>query len=412
VKAATHTTTLGEILASADSGFASGDNLQNGVAQLRMNNVTRAGTLDWSAIRRVPADVRKIEKYSLRPGDIVFNSTNSPDLVGKTALFHGFNEPVLFSNHFLRLRVDGKCAEPGFIAFWLNRCWLHRTFENLATRWVNQASVRKDDLLELRIPLPVLSEQKRIARLLEQADRLRHTRRYALELSDTFLPGVFLKLFGDPGMNPKKFPLKQVETLFSETRDGVKCGPFGSALKKHEYVSEGIPVWTVDCVGENEFHEDNCLYITPAKYDELSAYSAENNDILVSRAGTVGRMSIVQTNHPRSIIHSNLIRLSLDPTKCQPIFFVTLMTHFASSVGRLKRGQEGAYTFMSTSSLPELQIPSPPPELQTRFAELVERHERLRAKQREALRQAEHLFQALLQEAFGDKNNRSTSAEN
>ena len=261
-----------------------------------------------------------------------------------------------------------------------------------------------DDVEALEIPLPDMSEQRRIAGELERADGLRRNRRHALELADTFLPAAFLQLFGDPGTNQKKFPLEQVETVFSEKRDGVKCGPFGSALKKHEYVSNGIPVWTVDCIGKNEFFGDNCLYITPAKYEELRAYSAENNDILVSRAGTVGRMAIVQTKYPQSIIHSNVIRLSLNPAKCQPVFFVTLMTHFASRVGRLKRGQEDAYSFMNTSTLGELQIPLPPPELQTRFAELVERHERLRSVQRESLRQAEHLFQALLHQTFKTDN--------
>lgn len=76
------------------------------------------------------------------------------------------------------------------------------------------------------------------------------------------------------------------------------------------------------------------------------------------------------------------------------------MTFFAERVGPLKRGQEDAYTFMNTGRLAELRIPLPPIALQQQFALLVERHERLRAVQREALRQAQHLFQSLLQRAF------------
>jgi type I restriction enzyme S subunit len=214
------------------------------------------------------------------------------------------------------------------------------------------------------------------------------------------LPAVFLELFGDPAENPNGFDRVQVEEHFAPDRDGAKCGPFGSALKKHEYVTTGVPVWTMDNVGENEFHEGGCLFITEQKFKELSAYGVQNGDILISRAGTVGRMGIVRTKHPRSIIHTNIIRLSLNPARVLPIYFVTLMTWFAPRVARLKRGQEDAYTFMSTGTLGELLIPVPPLSLQQKFAGLVERVERLRSVQRESLRQAEHLFASLLHHAF------------
>jgi type I restriction enzyme S subunit len=329
------------------------------------------------------------------PGVVLFSKDGT---VGKVHVVR-HDRPFAALSSIALLRPDKSQVDSDYLGFAMRSPAILKDAVNRKTGSALQRIILAD-LKEVSVPLPNLSEQRRIVGELERADGLRRIRRYALELADTFHPAAFLQLFGDPGTNPKDFPLEQVESVFSEKRDGVKCGPFGSALKKHEYVSGGIPVWTVDCIGKNEFFAENCLYITPAKYEELRAYSAENNDILVSRAGTVGRMAIVQTKYPQSIIHSNVIRLSLNPAKCQPVFFVTLMTHFASRVGRLKRGQEDAYSFMNTSTLGELQIPLPPPELQTRFVELVERHERLRSVQRESLRQAEHLFQSLLHQAF------------
>lgn len=282
--------------------------------------------------------------------------------------------------------------------------WLYYTLLKLDLTRLNKSAavpgLNRDDAYEQRIPFPDVPNQQRIAALLDQADRLRRTRRYALELTGKFLPAAFLELFGDPATNERGFGRVQVEGLFAEDRDGAKCGPFGSALKKHEYVESGIPVWTMNNVGANEFVEEGCLYITQQKFAELAAYDAQNGDILISRAGTVGRMAVVRTGQPRSIIHSNIIRLSLNPTVVLPIYFVSLMTWFAPRVARLKRGQEDAYTFMSTGSLGELQIQLPPLALQQKFAALVDRMERLRAAQREALRQAEHLFASLLQRAF------------
>ncbi len=260
--------------------------------------------------------------------------------------------------------------------------------------------VTKEIMEAVEIPYRDMPEQKLIAEMLKSADNLRQMRRYALDINDTVLPSVFLKFFGDPFHNPNNYSLYQVEELFPNNKDGVKCGPFGSALKKDEYVSSGIPVWTVDCVGANEFREDKCFYITPQKYEELKAYTVRNGDIIVSRAGTVGRMAIVKTSYEKSIIHSNTIRLSLDPTKCLPEYFVILMTYFASKIGKLKTGQEDAYTFMNTSTLSELRIPLPPMPLQIKYVEGIRNHEGLHTTQVESLRQAEHLFQSLLHEVF------------
>src|ERR1700730_6768223 len=105
---------LGELLDAAVTGFACGKRAPNGVIQLRMNNVTRRGVFDWSSVIRVPATTTLIEQYALRSCDVLFNNTNSAELVGKTAYFGGFSEPVLFSNHFTRLRTKADLLAADF----------------------------------------------------------------------------------------------------------------------------------------------------------------------------------------------------------------------------------------------------------------------------------------------------------
>lgn len=340
----------------------------------------------------------KFAEKAIQNGDtLILNAAHNAEYVGSKSFFAcGSAVGALATGEWLLLRPEGKCADSRFIFYWSQHSETRRKLADL----VKGIHLYPADVAGLPIPLPDLAEQKRITGLLEQADRLRQTRRYALGLSDTFLPAAFLEFFGDPAKNPKGFPMQRIETVFDKRREGAKCGPFGSALKKNEYVPQGIPVLTMDNVGQNEFYERGCLYITPSKFEELKAYDARNGDILVSRAGTVGRMAIVNTKHERSIIHSNIIRLSLDSSRCLPVYFTVLMTFFAAQVGRLKRGQEDAYTFMNTGRLAELKIPLPPLAMQSRFAVLVDRHEQLRASQREALRQAEHFFQSLLHRAF------------
>lgn len=339
--------------------------------------ITQVG-LDNSASRLIPA------------GNVIIGTRMS---VGKATL----NQIDLAINQDLKALLCRSELLPGYLTYFLASA--APGLEAKATG-ATVKGITIDEIQELEMPLPSLSEQRCVAAMLEQADQLRRTRRYALELSDAFLPAAFLEMFGDPAENPLGFGRIQVEQLFATDRAGAKCGPFGSALKNHEYTESGVPVWTMNNVGANEFKEEGCLFITEKKFEELSAYDVRNGDILISRAGTVGRMAIVQTKYPRSIIHTNIIRLSLNWGRVLPIYFVVLMTWFAARVAKLKRGQEDAYSFMSTGTLAELRIPVPPLSLQHRFADLVRGHERLRATQRESLRQAEHLFLSLLHRAF------------
>jgi type I restriction enzyme S subunit len=370
----------------------------SGIPFLRAEDI-QGGAVDLAraACRISPETHSALKRSHLRSGDLLVTIAGTLGRVGfipETRLQINCNQAVAF------VRLKPALVDVRYACYACQSSVVLRPF--LKQKKVGTiGNLNLEQLKSVRIPLPPLCEQKRIATILERVDRLRHTSSYALGLSDNFLPAAFLQLFGDPATNPRHFPMEMVGGIFSKQREGAKCGPFGSALKKHEYVPQGIPVWTMENVGENEFREDGCLYITPQKFEELKAYNVQNGDILVSRAGTVGRMGIVETKYPISIIHSNIIRLSLDSTRCLPIYFTVLMTYFADRVGRLKRGQEDAYTFMNTGRLAELRIPVPALRLQQRFAKLVARHERLLTMQRESLRQAEHLFQTLLHCAFG-----------
>jgi type I restriction enzyme S subunit len=200
------------MVVDARSGFASGDDVSEGVFQFRMNNVTQEGGIDLTRRRRVPIPKGGLDRLLLQPGDVLFNATNSPELVGKTAYFSGFDEPATFSNHFIRLRPRGD-ADGRYVARWLTYQYRRAAFDPLIKRWVNQAAIDKAGLLKMPIPLPPLAEQRRIAAILDRVDALRTARRHAITLLDEATKVIFLEMFGDPVSNPKGWSVKPLGKL-------------------------------------------------------------------------------------------------------------------------------------------------------------------------------------------------------
>ena len=150
--------TLGNLIADVKPGFAVGERSEDGVVQIRMNNVDTEGNLDLEDVIRVPATAKQLCDCSLVEGDVLFNNTNSTELVGKSTVFRGHSAPVTFSNHFTRLRVDPERLDPRYLARWLTWQQRHRVFESLCTRWVGQCAVRSEKLLALKIPLPYVDD--------------------------------------------------------------------------------------------------------------------------------------------------------------------------------------------------------------------------------------------------------------
>lgn len=250
------------------------------------------------------------------------------------------------------------------------------------------------------VPVPPLDDQFRIAHLLGKVEGLIAQRKQHLQELDDLLKSVFLAMFGDPIVNPHDFPVRRLSEFYVNPKEGTKCGPFGSALKKEELVTSGVPVWNMDNIAANgQMVLPFRMWITAGKYNDLASYAVQDGDIIISRAGTVGKMCVAHMNGQPAIISTNLIRLRLG-TDLRPLHFVSLMLYCKGRVGRLKTGADGAFTHMNTGVLDSLEFPYPPIELQDRFTEIVSEVERIKSRYRQSLSDFEVLYGSLSQRAF------------
>ncbi len=380
----------------------------SGIKLLNVANITSDGILDLSKTDRYLDECEVDQKYKhflADAGDLVIASSGisfDDDNLLRTrgAFVEQANLPLCMNTSTIRFKPKQSKYSLAFLKHWLDSDEFRGQISRRVTGSAQQ-NFGPSHLNELYISLPPLPEQQRLAAILDKADHLRRTRRYAHQLSDTFLQSVFWEMFGDPATNPKGWDIVTVEETLSKSRSGTQSGPFGSSLKRHEYVADGIPVWGINNVKPNEFIEDEPLYITAAKYQQLTNYSVEVGDILISRAGTTGRMCVARPIQSPSIIGTNLVRVSLDYGKMVPDYFTALFTYLPDRVGSLRTSDdENAYSFLNPSNLRLLRVPLPPLALQKQFAHVVWRTRHLQRRQQEAARQSEHLFQTLLFRAF------------
>lgn len=160
---------LASLISELKNGFASGKRDENGIVQIRMNNITTDGRLILDSYLKVPRP-DQINNLLLGANDLLFNNTNSIDLVGKSALFKQAPFPCTFSNHFTRFRFR-EIVLPDWVLNIFIVLWQKGFFKSVAIRHVGQAAVHKSHLLKLKIPLPSPPEQRQIATILSTVDK-------------------------------------------------------------------------------------------------------------------------------------------------------------------------------------------------------------------------------------------------
>lgn len=273
---------LGEVIREALPGFACGKRADaSGYIQLRMNNITNRGLLDLSSVLRVPATKEQVEKYQLKPGDIIFNNTNSVDLVGKTALFNVENGIFLYSNHLTRLRTIADSLEPIFLASWLQLQWYNRVFEIICNRWIGQAAVQREKLLNLNVPLPPLHEQKRIAaklqELMQEVERARTACEKQLEAAQALPPAYLRQVFdSEESQKWEKKRLREVCKII-----------MGQSPPSNTYNKEkiGLPFFQ----GKADFGD---YFPMPQIWCSSPKKIADPNDVLISVRAPVGPVNM------------------------------------------------------------------------------------------------------------------------
>jgi len=173
-------------------------NEKQGIWQLRPFNIDDS-TLTLVSSTKYYNSLSRItdNRHGLEKGDILFNNTNSTELIGKVALVDRTMKECIF-NHLTCIRVDRNDAHPSFVAYYLQNHWAQRYFANKCVQWVNQAGYKVSQLELLPISLPPLEEQKPIVEILDRTERIKRHHRDAVERAEQLCTALRGKLIPIP----------------------------------------------------------------------------------------------------------------------------------------------------------------------------------------------------------------------
>lgn len=136
-----------------------------GLPILRMGNITYGGEIDLDDLKYVELADKEVEKYTARKGDILFNRTNSKDLVGKTAIYDS-DEPMAIAGYLVRARVNDQ-ADPYYIGAYMNSKHGKATLRNMCKNIVGMANINAQEFQDIPIATPPIELQREFRNRIE-----------------------------------------------------------------------------------------------------------------------------------------------------------------------------------------------------------------------------------------------------
>ncbi|WP_346855401.1 restriction endonuclease subunit S [uncultured Draconibacterium sp.] len=308
-----------------------------------------------------------------------------------------YNEKVWVNNHAHVLTENSK-ANLEYLMYYLNFADL-TLYINGATR----GKLTKTSLNSIKIPLPPLETQKKIAAILDAADQYRQRTKTLIEKYDQLAQALFLDMFGDPVANSKGWEIKKMKEL--STQIGSGNTPKGGSKV---YVEKGITFFRSQNVWKNRLEMDDIAFIDEKTHNGMLKSSLKHGDILMTKTGRVntensslGRAAMYLGEDDKANLngHVYLIRLKREKVNNNFVLFILTTNQYREYIRRTCVGGIDKRQ-LNKNHLEDFPIIYPPIRLQNQFADRIQLIEQQKQQAQASLQKAEDLFNSLLQRAF------------
>lgn len=280
--------------------------------------------------------------------------------------------------------------------------YLNFTDLSLHINGATRGKLTQRTLNSLKIPLPDLPTQQKIANILDKADELRQYNQQLIDKYDALTQSLFLDMFGDPVSNPKKWKVSNLKEISTKIHSGNT--PKGGS---EVYVDEGITFFRSQNVWKNRLVCEDIAYIDQVTHNKMMKSSLKHRDILMTKTGRIntensslGRAAMYLGEDDKANVNGHVYLIRLKKGNVNEFVLHILTTkeyrgHIRSvCVGGIDKRQ------LNKDHIENFPIINPPIKLQNQFVERIQLIESLKQQAQEALAKSEALFQGLLQQAF------------
>jgi type I restriction enzyme S subunit len=319
--------------------------------------------------------------WRLRSGDLIYSRIDARN--GAFALVSEDLAGAVVSKDFPSFEIDRNRINPGYLIAYLGTEAFFGQLRASSFGTTNRQRITEAVLLSYTIPLPPLSEQERIVRLLDAAEGLRRLREEADRRTADLIPAVFHEMFGDQGGNASHVQMLPLE----EALDFVN----GRAFKSTDWSDVGLPIIRIQNLKDpaapfNHFQ---------GAFEER--HRVEEGDLLLSWAGQLVSFGVHVWRRPPGVLNQHIFKIT-PKVRFEIAFLEQALSHI---VEHAKHGFHGIeMKHITKAALSKYQMPYPPIELQRQFAVRVAQVRALEAQQAAARRLLDDLFQSLLHRAF------------
>ena len=359
---------------------------KEGIPFLRVNNI-QDGKINLGDVLFIDSKTdQALARSRILKKDVIISIAGT---IGKTAVIPA-NAPAMNCNQALAIIRLHNNVDPYYFNHWLNTGDAFRQITgSKVTATISNLSL--GCIKKLKIPLPPIDEQRRIAAILDQADAIRRKRQQAIALTDELLRSTFLEMFGDPVINPKGWEEVTVNDIVSAVRDGPHVSP--------KYSQEGIPILSTRNIRPGKLIMEDVKYVSYETYlDLVKRFKPQCGDVLLTKGGTTGFAKTVDWDWPFTIwVHVAVLR----PTdKIIPEFLETALNSPNCYEQSQKYTHGIANKDLGLTRIRKIKLSLPPISLQKEFCNLQQKLKVNLFTQDKSLTESNNLFNSLLQRAF------------
>ena len=262
-------------------------------------------------------------------------------------------------------------------------------------------NLKLDMLYEFPIELPSIEEQREITRRLDSTRRLISLREKESQALDDLIKARFVEMFGDPELNPKKWPIKTLGDVLSvEPQNGLY-------KPQSDYVQDGtgIPILRIDAFYDGKVTDLSGLKRLNCTDTERSRYLLVENDIVINRVNSLeylGKCAWITGLIEPTVFESNMMRFHVDESRINPCYITRLLCSpfiYKQILNRAKKAVNQAS--INQRDVQNLKILIPPVELQKQYAAFVAQVDKSKAAVQKSLDETQLLFDSLMQKFFG-----------